>query len=87
VPRIHLEKVVMSDGWSARCINCNAVLGEEFRQPEIPCSHSGSTARAFSVELSDTVEALDMLRMRGYRAGKESIRMSGVSGVSRPDGR
>lgn len=57
----------MSHGLSARCLDCNAVLTEEFRQPELPCLHCGSTAREFFVELTDAAEVLETLRMRFYR--------------------
>ena len=59
--------VVCSDNWLAHCINCNEVLTEDYRQPELPCPHCGSTARAFFAELRDTLEALVALKMKGYR--------------------
>lgn len=80
----------MSNGWSARCINCNEVLTEDFRDPEIPCPHCGSTARAFSVEIADTVEVIDTWRMRGYRAGvsrKRGLFIDSLSGYVAQRGR
>jgi hypothetical protein len=80
----------MSDNWSARCTDCNAVLTEDFRQPEVPCPHCSSTARVFSVELADTAEALDTLRLRGYRAGetrKKGLFIDSSSGLVAQRGR
>ena len=80
----------MSDGRSARCINCNEFLTEDSYRPEVPCPHCGSTARAFSAHLADTSEALDTMRVRGYRAGlsrKKGLFVDSFNGLVPQQGR
>jgi hypothetical protein len=64
----HWRKGV-SKGWSARCTNCNETLSEDYRQPEIPCPHCGSIARAFFDGWEDKLEILEELEMKGHKGG------------------
>ena len=59
--------------WSARCVDCNEILSEDFRQPELACPHCGSTRREFSIGMVETGRALDKeWEMEGQRGGDTS---------------
>jgi hypothetical protein len=89
--RHHLELHMPVESRSTKCGQCGKPLSEDPSTPveqRTACPSCGSTARAFSVVTSSTIEVHGQLRLKGRRAsrGKPFIEQTVGSNLHRKTG-